>query len=68
MLVIGAFREHDVDVTHPLRGALGDIPSNLVTEIGLPPLSHEAVGLLASRDAVLMRSASTMRRAAIRST
>lgn len=48
VLVIGAFREHDVDVTHPLRGALGDIPSNVVTEIGMPALSPRAVGLMAA--------------------
>lgn len=47
VLVIGAYREHDVDASHALRGALGDVPPNILTEIRLEPLSSSAVRTLA---------------------
>ncbi len=48
VLVIGAYRDHDVHAGHPLRSALGDLASNVVTEFALPPLSPEAVGAMAA--------------------
>ncbi len=48
VLVIGAYRDHDVDARHPLRRALGDLPPNVVTEIPLEALSPAAVGALAA--------------------
>jgi tetratricopeptide (TPR) repeat protein len=43
VLLIGTYREHDVGADHPLRLTLGDVPSTVVTEIRLPPLSLAAV-------------------------
>lgn len=48
VLVVGAYRDHDVHARHPLRSALGDLASNVVTEIALSPLSAEAVGAMAA--------------------
>lgn len=46
VLIVGTVRGHDVDAEHPLRLALGDIPSRLVSELSVPALSLAAVGSL----------------------
>ena len=48
VLVIGTYRDHDVEAGHPLRRALGDLPPNVVSVIPLQPLSPAAVGELAA--------------------
>ncbi len=47
VLVVGAYRDHDVGSDHSLRGALGDLPRDAVTEIKLQPLSPAAVEAIA---------------------
>jgi DNA-binding CsgD family transcriptional regulator/tetratricopeptide (TPR) repeat protein len=47
-LVLGTFREEEVDPSHPLSLAMGDIPPGAMTTLRLPPLSEDAVRLLAS--------------------
>ena len=59
-LVIGTFRPHEVDGSHPLRLALGDMPAGVVDELQVPALSVAAVGSLArdrARDAVELHRA-----------
>jgi len=46
-LLIGTYRDHEVGLRHPLRLALGDIPSEVVINIQIPPLSSSAVATLA---------------------
>lgn len=48
ILVIGTYRDHEVGSDHPLRLALGDLPSGTVHEIRVPPLSVAAVEALTS--------------------
>lgn len=48
LLVIGTYRNDEVARDHPLRLALGDIPSDVLTEIALSPLSIASVGVLAA--------------------
>ena len=48
VMVIGTYRDDEVAPDHPLRLALGDIPSKFVTEIPLLPLSVAGVGHLAA--------------------
>ncbi|MEX1169402.1 MAG: AAA family ATPase, partial [Chloroflexota bacterium] len=43
VLVIGTYRDEEVDADHPLRLALGDLPARLITEFGVPPLSRTAI-------------------------
>ncbi|MDQ5834760.1 MAG: LuxR C-terminal-related transcriptional regulator, partial [Actinomycetota bacterium] len=47
ILLIGTYRDDEVEGAHPLRIALGDLPAGVVTELRLPPLSAEAVAALA---------------------
>ena len=47
-LVLATFREEEVDPSHPLSLAMGDIPPGAVTSLRLPPLSIGAVEQLAS--------------------
>jgi DNA-binding CsgD family transcriptional regulator/tetratricopeptide (TPR) repeat protein len=47
VLLVGTYRDHDVGSDHPLRIALGDLPSGSVTELRLSPLSVDAVAALA---------------------
>jgi DNA-binding CsgD family transcriptional regulator len=46
-LVIGTVRDEEVTAGHPLSVALGDIPPAVVTTLQLPPLSVDAVRILA---------------------
>jgi len=48
LLLIGAYRDNEVDAAHPLRGKLAAIKSEgaTVTQITLVPLAHEHVGQL----------------------
>jgi predicted ATPase len=45
-LVVATYRDVEVARTHPLRRALGDVPSDVVTEIRVPPLSIDAVAAM----------------------
>lgn len=46
VLVIATYRDDEVDAQHPLRLALGDVPTRMVTELSVPPLTREAIGAL----------------------
>jgi DNA-binding CsgD family transcriptional regulator len=46
VLFIGTYRDNEVGNEHPLRLALGDVPSDAVVEIEVQPLSVEAVEVL----------------------
>jgi DNA-binding CsgD family transcriptional regulator len=46
-LVIGTYRDDEVDATHPLRLAVDDIPSPAVVELGVSRLSRDAVRAMA---------------------
>jgi DNA-binding CsgD family transcriptional regulator len=46
-LVIGTYRDHEVGYDHPLRLALGEIPTAAMADVRLAPLSVAAVGRLA---------------------
>lgn len=48
ILVIGTYRDDEVGREHPLRRALGDLPSGVVTDVHLSPLSVAGVGALAA--------------------
>jgi DNA-binding CsgD family transcriptional regulator/tetratricopeptide (TPR) repeat protein len=48
VLLIGTYRDDEVEGAHPLRVALGDLPAGVVTELRLPPLSADAVAALAA--------------------
>ncbi len=48
ILLIGSFRDDEVEATHPLRTALGGIPAARKWQISMPPLSVEAIRMLAS--------------------
>jgi ATP/maltotriose-dependent transcriptional regulator MalT len=48
VLIIGTVRGQELDEEHPLRLALGEIPSALVTDLRVPPLTLSAVGSLAA--------------------
>ena len=48
VMVIGTYRNDEVARDHPLRLALGDVPSMFVAEIPLRPLSIAGVGHLAA--------------------
>ena len=50
-ILVVTFRDDEVAGDHPLRVALGDLPSGLVERIRLSPLSMEAVAELAGDDA-----------------
>ena len=50
-VLVVTFRDGEVTGDHPLRVALGDLPSGLVERIRLSPLSMEAVAELAGDDA-----------------
>jgi len=52
ILLIGTYRDDEVGREHPLRLVLGDLPSGVVTEIQLPPLSVASVGILAAGTAI----------------
>ena len=52
ILLIGTYRDDEVGREHPLRLVLGDLPSGVVTEIQLPPLSVASVGTLAAGTAI----------------
>jgi ATP/maltotriose-dependent transcriptional regulator MalT len=49
VLVIGTYRSDEVGDEHPLRLALGDIGAGTGVELGVPPLSVEAVEALVGR-------------------
>lgn len=46
VLVLATYRDDEVTRNHPLRRALGDVPSDFVTEIRVPPLSLDAVAAM----------------------
>jgi len=46
VLLIGSFRDEEVDETHPLRLALGAIPSAIVERVALYPLTLDGVTAL----------------------
>jgi len=46
VLLIGTYRGHEVPGEHPLRLALGDMPSANVSNLVVPPLTVAAVGSL----------------------
>jgi len=46
-LVIGTYRDDEVNAHHPLRLALGDLPAQAVTEIHVPPLTEAAIAAMA---------------------
>jgi DNA-binding CsgD family transcriptional regulator/tetratricopeptide (TPR) repeat protein len=46
VLVVGTYRDDEVGNEHPLRLALGDIPSGVAVEIKVPALSIDAVKVL----------------------
>ena len=46
VLVLATYRDDEVSGIHPLRRALGDVPSDFVTEIRVPPLSLDAVAAM----------------------
>jgi DNA-binding CsgD family transcriptional regulator len=48
-LLVLSYREEEVGMEHPLRFVLGDLPGNSTLRIELPPLSEDAVALLARR-------------------
>ena len=48
VMVIGTYRDDEVSPDHPLRLALGDVPSMFVAEVPLRPLSVAGVGHLAA--------------------
>ena len=48
VLLIGTYRDDEVEGAHPLRVALGDLPTSVVTKLRLPPLSGDAVAALAA--------------------
>ena len=48
ILLIGTFRAHDLDDEHPLRATLGDIPSRVIVELQVPPLTAGAVEALSA--------------------
>jgi DNA-binding CsgD family transcriptional regulator len=50
VLVIGTYRPHEIDAEHPLRLMLGEIPSGLVSDVPVPPLSVRAVATLAGAE------------------
>ncbi len=47
-LLILTFRDDEVDVAHPLRRLLGELPTASVQRLRLPPLSESAVAHLAA--------------------
>jgi ATP/maltotriose-dependent transcriptional regulator MalT len=47
VLFIGTYRDDEVGSEHPLRLALGDIPSGVAVELEVPALSVDAVKVLA---------------------
>src|SRR5207247_4228804 len=60
ILFIGSYRDDEVDNEHPLRLALGDIPSGAGIELEVPALSVDAVEVLIEgkgMDAVALHSA-----------
>lgn len=48
ILLIGSFRDDEVEAAHPLRTALGGIPAARKSQLFLPPLSIEAIRQIAS--------------------
>jgi DNA-binding CsgD family transcriptional regulator len=48
-LLVLTYRDDELGRGHPLRRVLGDLPARDVTRLRLPPLSAEAVALLAGR-------------------
>jgi DNA-binding CsgD family transcriptional regulator/tetratricopeptide (TPR) repeat protein len=52
ILFIGTYRDDEVGREHPLRLALGDLSTGVVTDIDLPPLSVASVGVLAAGTAI----------------
>lgn len=59
LLLIITYRDDEIGPHHPLRFVLGDLPSRTTRRLRLPPLTHDAVVMLA-RDA--HRSASDLYR------
>jgi DNA-binding CsgD family transcriptional regulator/tetratricopeptide (TPR) repeat protein len=47
VVIIATFRDDEVGRDHPLRLALGEVPTSHLTVMALPPLSRDAVHLLA---------------------
>jgi DNA-binding CsgD family transcriptional regulator len=48
-LLVLSLRSDEIDVAHPLTQVLGELPSAAVTRITLPPLTAQAVAVLAQR-------------------
>jgi DNA-binding CsgD family transcriptional regulator len=46
VVLIGTFRDDEVDLHHPLRRVLGDLASGVAERIDVPPLSRAAVARL----------------------
>lgn len=60
-LLIGSYRDDEVAAEHPLRIATGELPSTVTSRLEVPPLSLNAVSMLAADtdiDAVALRAAS----------
>ena len=51
-LIVGSFREDEMDPEHPLRTVLGRLATAPVTRLSLTPLSRHAVALMAARHGV----------------
>jgi DNA-binding CsgD family transcriptional regulator len=47
VLVVGTYRDDEVDEEHPLRLALDDIPTKAIALLHVPPLTKKAVRILA---------------------
>lgn len=52
LLLICSFRDDEVDATHPLRAALGQIPAARKAQLTLTPLSLEAIRQMAGHTAL----------------
>jgi ATP/maltotriose-dependent transcriptional regulator MalT len=60
-LLIGSYRDDELAAEHPLRIAMGELPSTVTSKLEVPPLSLSAVSRLAAGtdiDAVALRAAS----------
>jgi hypothetical protein len=49
VLLLLTYRSDELDIDHPLRSVLGELPASATTRICLPPLSPQAVVTLADR-------------------
>jgi hypothetical protein len=49
VLLVLTYRSDELDIDHPLRSVLGELPASATTRICLPPLSPQAVVTLADR-------------------